>query len=84
MFGRAWLPVGTRRAVLLPQGSLVEKEGMQGVYVVTPDSKLAFQAVRLGAQTGGTKEVLAGLSGGESVAVGDTGKLQEGMKVNRK
>jgi len=77
MFGRAWIPVGTRRVVMLPQGSLVDKEGMQGVYVVGGDGILRFQAVRLGSWM----EALAGLSGGEKVAVGELGKLKEGMRV---
>jgi RND family efflux transporter MFP subunit len=81
MFGRAWLPTGKRRAVMLPGAALVDREGMQGVYVVTPESTLRFQAVRLGAQTDGEMEVLSGLSGGEKVAVGDLNNLRAGMRV---
>ncbi|MHB8173682.1 MAG: efflux RND transporter periplasmic adaptor subunit [Nitrospirota bacterium] len=81
MFGRAWLASGKRRAVLLPEAALVDKEGMKGVWVVTPESTLNFRAVRLGAKTDGEWEVLAGLSGGEKVAVGNVDNLQEGMKI---
>jgi RND family efflux transporter MFP subunit len=81
MFGRAWLPIGKRRAVLLPDAALVNKEGMQGVYVVTAESTLRFQAVRLGASADGEMEVLSGLSGGEKIAVGDLNNLRAGMRV---
>ncbi len=81
MFGRAWLPIGSRRAVLLPMAALVDKEGMQGVYVVTPEGRLRFQAVRLGSEADGAREALSGLSGGEKVAVGGLDKLHEGMRV---
>ncbi len=81
MFGRAWLPSGKARAVLVPDAALVDKEGMEGVWVVTPGNTLSFRAVRLGAEAEGEREVLAGLSGGERVAVGNLDSLQEGIKV---
>ncbi len=81
MFGRAWLPSGRTRAVLVPDAALVDKEGMKGVWVVTPEKTLSFRAVRLGQEADGEREVLAGLSGGERVAVGNLGNLQEGMKI---
>jgi RND family efflux transporter MFP subunit len=83
MFGRAWLPTGKRRAVLLPDAALVDKEGLLGVYVVTPESTLRFQAVRLGARMDSAVEVLSGLSGGEKVVVGDLSNLRAGMRVRR-
>lgn len=81
MFGRVFLPAGTRKAVLLPEGSLVDMDGVQGVYVVSGDNTLRFQAVRLGGELSGKKEVLSGLAGGERVAVGNLKGLSEGMKV---
>lgn len=81
MFGRAYLPVGTRRAVLLPEGALLDREGMQGAFVVTADGTLAFQAVRLGGEVDGMREVLSGLTGGERVVVGELSGLKQGMKA---
>ncbi|MBI5694438.1 MAG: efflux RND transporter periplasmic adaptor subunit [Nitrospirae bacterium] len=83
MFGRAYLPAGTRKAVLLPDAALVDREGMQGAFVVREDGTLAFQAVRLGGGSGGMREVLSGLSGGEKVVVGDLSRLRQGMKAAR-
>jgi len=81
MFGRAYLPVGKRKAVLLPDGALLDKEGMKGVYVITPEGVLRFQAVRVGSVVEGRQEALSGLSGGEKVVVGDTASLREGMRT---
>jgi len=81
MFARAMLPAGVRQAVLLPAGTLVNREGVDGVFVVGGDSIIRFQAVSLGRELDGGMEVLAGLSGGERVAVGDIAGVREGMKA---
>ena len=84
MFGKAYLPVGTRKAVLIPDGALVEREGVKGVFIVTPHGTLRFQAVKTGEKSLGLLEAVTGLSGGETVAVGNLSGLTEGMKVTIK
>ncbi|HLB24795.1 MAG TPA: efflux RND transporter periplasmic adaptor subunit [Nitrospirota bacterium] len=82
MFARVNLASGVRTAVLLPDGALADMQGVQGVYVVTPEGRLGFRAISLGGELAGRREVLSGLKGGERVVVGDTASLREGMKVN--
>lgn len=84
MFGRAFLPAGMRKGILVPDTSIVEREGVQGVFVVTPDNTLRFQVVRVGDKNNGMTEVSSGLSGGEAVVAGNAGGLREGVKVVRK
>jgi len=84
MFGRAYLPSGMRKAVLVPDASIVEREGVQGVFVVTPENTLRFQVVRTGEKNNGMTEVSSGLSGGEAVVAVNPGSLKEGVKVVRK
>jgi RND family efflux transporter MFP subunit len=84
MFGRAYLPSGMRKAVLVPDASIVEREGVQGVFVITPDNTLRFQVVRVGEKNNGMTEVSSGLSGGEAVVAVNAGSLREGVKVVRK
>lgn len=84
MFGKAYLPVGTRKAVLIPDGALVEREGVKGVFAVTPQGTLRFQAVKTGEKSEGLLEAVTGLSGGETVATGNLAGLTEGMKVSIK
>lgn len=84
MFGRAYLPAGMRKGILVPDTSIVEREGVQGVFVVTPDNTLRFQFVRVGDKNNGMTEVSSGLSGGEDVVAVNAGSLREGVKVVRK
>ena len=84
MFGKAYLPVGTRKAVLIPDGAHVDLEGVKGVFVVTPKGTLRFQAVKTGEKSEGLTEAVTGLSGGETVATGNLAGLTEGMKVTVK
>ncbi|HEY3347417.1 MAG TPA: efflux RND transporter periplasmic adaptor subunit [Nitrospirota bacterium] len=81
MFGRAKLPSGKRKMIGIPRDALVEKEGMQGVYTVARDGIIRFQLVRAGGEAEGMREVLSGLSGGETVIVGDKSQVREGMKA---
>lgn len=81
MFGRAILPVGMRRAVVAPEGSVVDREGMSGVYVVPEDGIIRFQAVSTGGGIEGGVEILSGLVGGEMVATGELSGVREGMKA---
>lgn len=81
MFARAMLPAGTRAAVILPEGALIDREGVEGVYVVGGDGVIVFQAVSLGGEIDGGRDVLAGLSGGEMVVVGELSRVREGMKA---
>jgi RND family efflux transporter MFP subunit len=77
MFGRAFLPAGMRKAVLVPDTSIVEREGVQGVFVVMPDNTLRFQYVRVGEKNNGMTEVSSGLSGGEAVVAANAGSLKK-------
>lgn len=81
MFGRAYLSAGTRRAVVIPDGALIDREGMAGVYVVAEDGLIRFQPVTTGEKLDGGTEALSGLSGGEKVVVGASPDVREGMRA---
>lgn len=76
MFGRAEIVLGARKAVLIPRASVTRRGGLDGIFIL--DGKIArFRWLRLGRNVGGSVEVVAGLSGGETIlataseAVGD-------------
>jgi membrane fusion protein, multidrug efflux system len=71
MFARAWLPGGAADAARLtvPARAVVRRAEMTAVYVVGPDGRPLLRLVRLGPQQGDQVEVLAGLAGGERVAL---------------
>jgi hypothetical protein len=69
--GRAWLPVGRRDAVEVPVDAIVESGGLTLVVVRDEAGRAQTRVVTLGERREGeTVEVLSGLAGGESVALG--------------
>lgn len=68
-------------------GVIVPPEAVQGngdaraVFVIN-GGRLARQSVRLGARTAEGQTILAGLSAGSSVVVGDLEKLTGGIRVH--
>jgi RND family efflux transporter MFP subunit len=75
---------GTRTAsggVSLPPGA-VQSSGETGVVYVLRGSTVERRAVRLGASNGERVVVLAGLTPGERVAVGDFSKLKDGAEIH--
>ncbi|WP_299693235.1 efflux RND transporter periplasmic adaptor subunit [Hydrocarboniphaga sp.] len=59
----------------------VQVNGDAGVAWVIRDDKLERRGVKLGAKNGDQLSVLAGLSAGERVAIGDSSKFEDGVKV---
>jgi RND family efflux transporter MFP subunit len=66
--------------VLVP-AEAVQTNGENGVAWVIRDDKLERRALKLGARNGNNVTVMAGLSAGERVAVGDSAKFKDGVKV---
>ena len=72
MFARAWLPVaGEAGAARLyaPVGAVVRRAEMTGLYVIDASGRPVLRQVRLGLVTGGTIEILSGVSAGQRVAL---------------
>ena len=69
MFVKVGLIVGEAERMLVPRSAVVERSEMRGVYVVAPDGRVSLRQVRLGHARGERIEILAGLAGGERVAL---------------
>ncbi len=67
--------------VALPPGA-VQSSGETGVIYVLHDSTVERRAVRLGASNGERVVILAGVTPGERVAVGDLSKLKDGAEIH--
>ena len=74
MFGRLYVPVGTRRELRVPVGAVRRVGQMETVYVVQAGGGLLRRFVQTGREADGTVEVLAGLRDGETI-VADAGSL---------
>lgn len=68
--GRAWIETGRRAAVTVPEEAVLRHGGLELVVVRGDDGRASTRAVTLGAAFDGAVEVLSGLDGGETVAVG--------------
>ena len=71
------------RGVLVP-GAAVRKDGDKDVVFVVKDSKAQRRAVSVGGSVGDSRQVLAGVSAGETVIVEAPEGLKDGAKVDVK
>ena len=70
MFVRVHFVVGRAKKLLVPASAVLRRGEVTAVYVVDDKDRLHLRQVRLGeAYAGGDREVLAGLSAGERVAL---------------
>jgi RND family efflux transporter MFP subunit len=69
MFVKVGFVTGEADRILVPLAAVVQRSEMRGVYVVAPDGRVSLRQVRLGHVRGDRVEVLAGLAGGERVAL---------------
>ena len=68
MFARAYFSTDEGKKMLLPEAAILRRSEVVGVYVVNGD-KVQFRQVRVGPETSGGIEILAGLQSGERVAL---------------
>ena len=69
------------RSVVVPSDAVQSDGGPQGVVFVVDGHKVERRAVRLGARTSDGQVLLAGVTQGEQVAIGDLAKLKDGASV---
>lgn len=81
MFGRAQFDLGQTDHVLLPRTALVERGGLQGVFVVDKDALAHFRWLRLGREWPEQVEVNAGLQQDERVVASPAISLKEGDQI---
>ena len=81
MFARADFSVGHKWGILLPKAALVMRADLPGVYVVDSQDRAHFRMLRTGRHIDGETEILAGLHGGERVAISSDVPLHSGDHV---
>jgi RND family efflux transporter MFP subunit len=82
LFARAQFPQGERETLLVPAAALVNRAGIDGVFVVGRDGIAQFRMVRAGEIRAGQAEILSGLNAGERVVSGGAEKLESGDKIS--
>jgi len=81
-YARVTLVLDTRDAVTVPDTALVRRGQLDGVFVVETGDRLAYRIVQAGRETEpGRREILAGISAGERIAVGGLDRARDGARV---
>lgn len=81
MFGKARIPAGSVRRVLIPAAATWEREGLTYVFVVNAEGIARLRIVTLGEVFEGQVEVLSGLNPGEKIVVGNRDEVADGSRV---
>jgi membrane fusion protein, multidrug efflux system len=81
LFGRAQIPVGSRKSLLVPKSALFERGALTLVWVVDRENRLRLRLVKAGKGEAERVEILTGLSAGERVVSGGLEKVVDGAKV---
>jgi len=78
--GTETAPVGVR----VPAGALLQHNGQEVAFVLASDGKVARRVVRSGRVLGADREILDGLTAGETVVMAPSPELQDGDVVRVK
>lgn len=81
-FGRAFLPRGKRKALLVPVSSSLHRGQMDYVFVAK-DGEAHLRIVRLGRAGPERVEILAGLEDGERIVVDPPAELRDGQPLKQ-
>jgi RND family efflux transporter MFP subunit len=69
MFVKAAFVIGDASRLLIPEGAVVRRSEVSGVYIISDSGRLRFRQVRVGNRFDDRVEILAGLAEGERVAL---------------
>jgi RND family efflux transporter MFP subunit len=81
MYGRALIPTGKRRAVMIPQKAVFKRGQLTAVYLLDKAQTLHFRLIQTGKLFRDQIEVLSGLAGGERIAVSKLEQIEDGTEV---
>lgn len=81
LHARVHILTGDRKALLVPEPSVVRKGQLTGVFVVGADAIVSYRLIRTGKTFDGKVEVLSGLGEGEKVITAGAEKAVDGGTV---
>lgn len=82
MFGRGITVLKTKSVIAVPQLSITNRGGVDGVFSVDSNSIAHFHWIRTGYQWKGMTEITAGIHNGELIVAMPNDKLLDGMKIH--
>lgn len=75
------IPIGKKRAIIVPPAAIHTRAGLTGVFVVTEAGRAQFRMVTMGELVPQGRVVLSGLISGDRVIVSAERPLANGMKI---
>lgn len=78
MFGRSYFHIKTEQATVIPVSALIERGGLQGVFVLDELDHAYFRWLRIGKTSNKQLEILSGLNGGERIIINPHQHIHEG------
>ncbi len=82
-FARAHILLGRETTTTVPVSAIVERAGIEGVFVVKEDGAVRFRSIRTGKHWQNYREVLAGVEAGLPVVLDPPLRLRDGDRVKR-
>jgi RND family efflux transporter MFP subunit len=82
-FARAHILLGQEMAPAVPVSAIVERAGIEGVFVVEGNDTARFRSIRTGKLWQDYREVLAGVEAGLSVVLKPPVRLRDGDRIKR-
>lgn len=83
-FARANFQFGQEKVPMVPLPAIVERAGIQGVFVVSDDRKVRFRSIRIGKVWQGYGEILAGLDVKTEVVLDPPARLRDGNRIGER
>jgi RND family efflux transporter MFP subunit len=84
LYARIRIPVGKKETLLVPEGSVIAKGQLSGVYVVAPNGVLTYRLVKTGrTYPDGRIEILSGLAQNEQIVSEGTQRAVDGGVVQK-
>lgn len=81
MYGKAIFTIGHGSNITIPHSALLEKSGLQGVYVVDSDNRLRFRWLRIRGVWPQFLEIASGLEAGERILADANASIREGDRI---
>jgi RND family efflux transporter MFP subunit len=82
MFGRVNFVIGEKPAIVIPHTALIERGGLQGVFVVNENKEAHFRWLQIGSKNNDFIEVRAGLLANENIILQANTQIREGDFIN--
>lgn len=69
--------------IVIPNSAIVVRSGIPGVFILSKENEARFRMVKRGKRLGTRMEIISGLSGNETLVVGDLSAIHDGSPIQK-